>query len=99
MEITGKIQTVRRVRYKNQECEGITRAFKQSFLIKLAHGTFKRGVFPEVLLHELLHLWFFICFSVYGVYLSERKQHRLMNYIIPRMSRSLQKLLKEQKNK
>lgn len=95
MVIKGKIKTVKRIRYKNQECEGITKANKQSFLIRVVYNTLDRGLFPEVLLHELIHLWYFICFSVYGLYLSEREQHRLMNRLVPKMSSSFMKLLKQ----
>lgn len=95
MVITGKIKTVKRIRYKNQECEGITKAEGQKFGIKIVHSTIKRRIFAEVLLHELVHLWFFICFSVYGVYLKEKDQHRLMDKFLPRMSSALFKFLKD----
>jgi len=94
IKIKGMIKTVKRIRYKNIECDGITRAHKQEFLIRIARGTFERRMFPEVLLHELVHLWFFICFGVYKLYIPEKLQHKLINQIVPRMSRSFLKILK-----
>lgn len=94
MVITGKIKTVKRVRYHNQECHGITKAVKQFFLIKIAHNTIRKNLFPEVFLHELMHLWFFVCFTLYGLYFTEKYQHRLIDQIVPRMSRLFLKLLK-----
>lgn len=94
MVITGKIKTVKRIRYRNEECEGITKAFRQSFLIRIVHSTIKRNEFVEVLLHELGHLWMFICFTIYGTYLKDKDQHELMDKFFPRMSRQFLKLIK-----
>jgi len=79
MQVTGTIKTQKRVRYRNQECHGIASAHKQKFLIRIAENTFNDPVlYGETLLHELVHVWFFILMGSYPVHISERRQHKLI---------------------
>lgn len=97
IKVTGQIKTVKRIRYKNQECDGIAYGDKQNFLIKIVESTLKRDNFIEVLLHELMHVWFFIVLALYKIDISERKQHKIIEAVAPRMSRQVQRLLRKKK--
>lgn len=93
LDLNGSFKIVKRVRSKNRECYGLTRVFKNRFKIyiteKVAHGIYD---FAETSLHEILHLWFFIVGGRINGNVSERKQHIVIEKVIPVIFREVYKL-------
>jgi len=86
INLSGTIKSRKRIHYGRQECYGITRANRGKFSIYLSESAMEDGyIFSETILHELLHLWFFIIGSISSKKLSEKEQHEVLEEAIPRI--------------
>lgn len=86
IKLLGSIQSRKRLNYNKQECYGITKVNKNKFNILISELAFKNGyLFAETMLHELLHLWFFIIATAFGKEISESEQHAILEPIVPKI--------------
>lgn len=84
IDLSGVIQSRKKLYYGKDACYGITRADKKKFKIYLSDLALKDGyIFSETMLHELLHLWFFIVSTVAIRVPSEEEQHEILEQVIP----------------
>lgn len=87
MNLTGTIKvSPRRLKVDGVECMGTTRVKGTHFSILISEKENKETVqFMETLLHEILHLYFFIMMSLKSTTISEDKQHRVLDAVVPFM--------------
>lgn len=85
IDLSGTIKSRKKLYYGKSACYGITKADKNKFQIYLSELALKDGyIFSETMLHELLHLWFFIINSSLKTKpISETKQHEVLEQVIP----------------
>jgi hypothetical protein len=83
----------RRLFVDGDECLGVTRVYGHRFGIRIVE-TKSLVEFYDTLLHELLHLFFFIFVSVRNKEISTHKQHRVINKAVPYILRLLARELK-----
>lgn len=84
LDLSGVIKSRKRLYYGKSACYGITKANKSKFQIYLSELALKDGyIFSETVLHELLHLWFFIISTVAIKVPSEKEQHEVLEQVIP----------------
>lgn len=99
IDLSGVIKSKKRLYYGKDACYGITRANKNKFKIYLSELALKDGyMFSETMLHELLHLWFFIISTVAVRVPSEADQHEVLEQVIP-IILSRTRLMLERKGK
>lgn len=87
LNLTGTIKSSeRRIRAGDQDCYGLTRVTGNKFSIRISDKENQDAVqFLETLLHEMLHLYFFILIAMRGRSISEWKQHNVINVVVPFM--------------
>lgn len=93
MNLKGIIKTSKRVIVKNQECYGVAVGHKNTFTIKIDESIFRERptLFLKVLLHELIHLYFFIIedYTKSHLNLTEGIQHKLMRKPVKDLTKAL----------
>lgn len=85
LNLSGTIKSRKKLQVDNQTCYGVTRGEKDKFSIYISEEALKDGyLFSETILHELLHLWFFILIAALDRDdISEKKQHEVLEQVIP----------------
>lgn len=85
IDLSGIIKTSKRpLKVKGQECFGTTTAKGQKFSILLSEKENRDPIqLIETLLHELLHLYFFIIIGITNRRISEEKQHEVIEASVP----------------
>jgi predicted SprT family Zn-dependent metalloprotease len=82
-KLMGIIEFVKRVKIGKHICYGATYADGDKFRIKISRAAGESvECFVETLIHEMLHLAFYIISGVTKVELSDREHHRLINKIM-----------------
>ena len=95
MTFKGIIKFQRKVVADKRECYGCVYVNDDKFRVLIAQCAGESfDKFAETIFHELLHLGCFVIAAVTGASTSERKQHELINVVMPRLlnSRALQAL-------
>lgn len=87
MNLSGTISTTpHRLVAGSQLCYGVTRANGNRFSIKISEKDNQDAVqFLETLLHEMLHLYFFIIIGMKGKNVAEWRQHNVIDVVVPFM--------------
>jgi len=84
IDLSGTIKSRKRLYHGRDACYGLTSVDKKKFRIYLSDLALKDGyIFSETMLHELLHLWFFIISTVAIRVPSEKEQHEILEQVIP----------------
>lgn len=85
LDLTGTIKTTRRkIIVGRDECVGATYANKNKFLITISEKENPEVLdFLETVLHELLHLYFFIFMGIRDKKVSDALQHRVIDDVVP----------------
>lgn len=100
LSLSGKIQSRKILRYGKDICYGLTRADKDNFRIYISELALKDiNTFSETMLHELLHLWFFILNGASDRWdIPEAKQHEVLEEVMP-MILSRTEIIRNRKRK
>lgn len=101
LNISGVIKTsARKLFVGRQECLGVTRADNNKFSIRISEKENTDVVqFLETLLHELLHLYFFILIGIKNRRISEDKQHEVIDVVVPFMLNKMAMTLKPKRRR
>src|SRR5258706_9728637 len=84
IDLSGTIKSRKSLHYGKDVCYGITKANGDKFQIYLSELALKdKYIFSETMLHELLHLWFFIVNTAVLRQVSEDEQHEILDQAIP----------------
>jgi hypothetical protein len=96
MKLTGYIKFQNKVIVDGQECYGCTRADKQTWDIRISKDALENyNIFTETIMHELLHLGYFVIMASTKQDWSERQQHAMLNKIMPVVMKEFRKHTKE----
>ena len=99
MKLTGYIKFQKKVFVGKQECYGSTYGWRNTFGIRISEDASETfSLYAETILHELLHLWVFILAASIGIPLTEKKQHKFIELIVPKVIRGLRKTYKKELN-
>ena len=95
-KLFGEIKFQKKVIANKKECYGTCRASGDRFRVAISGAAFKSGsLLLETILHELLHLWFYIVTAITKKELSERIQHRVIYKVTAEALIALAKYAKE----
>ncbi len=85
MNFKGIIKvTKNRLFVNKQECLGVTKVHRNQFSIKISEQPNKDIVdFMETLLHEMIHLYFFILMNIANKRFADYKQHNVIEASVP----------------
>jgi hypothetical protein len=92
MNIYGSIKFQNKIQVKKRACLGKCEAWNNRFRIVIAKSAGQTfSIFAETMLHELLHLWVFILMALTNINLSERRQHKIIEKIMPTAIKEIEK--------
>lgn len=84
MIFKGIIKFQKEVFADKQECYGCVRVTKDKFRVLIAKCAGESlNMFVETVFHELLHLGCFVIVAITKADISERKQHEMINKVMP----------------
>jgi len=92
----GSIRSQKKVKIGKDDCYGLTKANKNRFSIIISernNGDFYQ--LSETLLHEFLHLFFFILSAFNKRALSESEQHKIMDKLTSMLLKKYHSLLRK----
>lgn len=96
--LQGIIRSVPRLKYGKQECYGLMQGLKNKFVIKISDEAVEEGqVFADTMLHELLHLYFWILKARGVKGLSDPAQHEILEEVLPIVLSRIALILKRRK--
>jgi hypothetical protein len=86
MIFKGIIKFQKEVFADKQECYGCVRVNDNKFRVLIAKCAGENiKIFVETIFHELLHLGCFVVMAVTKASMSERRQHEMINKVMPRI--------------
>lgn len=95
MKLNGYIKFQNQVKVGKQECYGCTRANKQNWSVRISKDAMENyHIFAETIIHELIHLGYFVIMASTKQNWSEAVQHRMLGKIMPVVLRQLKKYSK-----
>lgn len=86
MNLKGYIKTAKKIKIGNSQCYGVSTGYGNKFGIRIEDSLMKKhpAMFLRVLLHEIIHLYFFIVddYTRHKLNLTEGVQHKIMGKLV-----------------
>lgn len=84
MNIYGQIKFQDKITVRRIECLGSCETWDNHFRILVSKAARQNtGIFAETILHELCHLWLSVLISMAKLKISDRRQHKIIDKIMP----------------
>jgi predicted SprT family Zn-dependent metalloprotease len=97
MNIYGQIKFQDKITIKRAACLGACETGGNHFRILISKDARQNvDIFAETILHELCHLWLSVLISMAKLKISDRRQHKIIEAIVPR---ALKEIAEQRKQK